>query len=97
MSFGDAEDAELPAGLPLGQARWVVSILSDADINRALIAALRAHGYTSRVVVAAHNKAGLRVLKKVGAGQVFHPYHDATDYAAEMLQRALQGNQGNPT
>lgn len=97
VRFGDAEDAELPATLPLTQARWVVSTLSDVAINRALIAALRAHGYTGRVAVAAHNEADAHGLKKAGADQVFHPYYDAADYAAATLQRALQGNQGNPT
>lgn len=97
MLFGDAEDAELPASLPLAQARWIVSTLSDVDINRALIAALRAHGYTGQVAVAAHNEADAHLLKKAGAKQVFHPYYNAADYAAEMLQRALQEIQGNPT
>lgn len=92
VRFGDAEDAELPATLPLGQARWVVSTLSDVAINRALIAALRAHGYTSHVAVSAHNEADAHLLKGAGAKQVFHPYYDAADYAAEMLQHALQGN-----
>ncbi len=92
VRFGDAEDAELPATLPLGQARWVVSTLSDVAINCALMAALRAHGYTGQVAVAVHNEADAHLLKEAGAKQVFHPYYDAADYAAEMLQNALQGN-----
>lgn len=89
VRFGDAEDAELTATLPLGQARWVVSTLSDANINHALIAALRAHGYTGRVAVAAHNEADAHGLKKAGAEQVFHPYFDAADHAADRLQQFL--------
>ncbi|HQT35093.1 MAG TPA: cation:proton antiporter [Thiobacillus sp.] len=92
VRFGDAEDAELPATLPLRQARWVVSTLPDANINRALIAALRAHGYTGRVAAAAHNEADADALKQAGAEQVFHPYYDAADYAAEMLENTLRRN-----
>jgi len=91
VRFGDAEDAELPATLPLGQARWVVSTLPEADVNRALISALREHGHRGRVAVAAHDKDDARMLKKAGANLVFHPYSDAADYAAEILQNELQG------
>jgi Kef-type K+ transport system membrane component KefB len=85
VRFGDAEDAELPATLPLAAARWVVSTLPEADINRALIAALREQGYGGRVAVAAHSEDDASVLRKSGADLVFHPYSDAADYAAEML------------
>jgi len=91
VCFGDAEDAELPATLPLESARWVVSTLPDADVNRALISALRAQGHRGRVAVAAHDKDDARMLKKAGASLVFHPYSDAADYAAEILQNELQG------
>jgi len=91
VCFGDAEDAELPATLPLESARWLVSTLPDADVNRALISALRAQGHRGRVAVAAHDKDDARMLKKAGASLVFHPYSDAADYAAEILQNELQG------
>ncbi|MBI1284324.1 MAG: sodium:proton exchanger [Thiobacillus sp.] len=90
VRFGDAEDAELPAGLPLAQIRWIVSTLSDASVNCALMAALRANGYTGRAAVAAHSEADARLLKKAGVDLVFHPYQDAADFAADMLQRSLQ-------
>ncbi|MDP2432060.1 MAG: cation:proton antiporter [Pseudomonadota bacterium] len=89
VRFGDAEDAELPATLPLHDARWVVSTLPEPDINRALIAALREHGHRGQVAVAAHNEDDARMLKKSGADLVFHPYFDAADYAAETLAAEL--------
>ncbi len=92
VRFGDAEDAELPASLPLSQVRWVVSALSDVGVNCALMAALRAHGYTGQVAVAAHDEDDARQLKKAGAHRVFHPYKDAADFAAEELQHSLQQN-----
>lgn len=93
VRFGDAEDAELPATLPLGAARWVVSTLPEADINRALIAALREHGYGGQVAVAAHSEDAAGMLKRSGADLVFHPYSDAADYAAETLAAELRNNQ----
>ncbi len=92
VRFGDAEDAELPASLPLGEVNWVVSTLPDADINRIFIAALRQHGYIGKVAVATHNEEDACVLKKSGADLIFFPYSDAAEYAAETLQRNLQGN-----
>lgn len=88
--FGDAEDAELPASLPLAEARWAVSTLHDTGINRALIAALRKHGYAGPVAVTAHSEEDSHELKKSGAKLIFHPYIDAAEYAAGKLQQTLQ-------
>ncbi|MEQ1742258.1 MAG: NAD(P)-binding protein [Candidatus Nitrotoga sp.] len=71
--FGDAEDAELPASLPLAEARWALSILHDTGINRALIAALREHGYTGQIAVAAQSEKDIHVLKKAGADPEVSP------------------------
>jgi hypothetical protein len=76
---------KLAVALPLAAARWVVSTLPEADINRALIAALREQGYGGRVAVAAHSEDDASVLRKSGADLVFHPYSDAADYAAGTL------------
>ena len=78
--------------LPLSQVRWVVSALSDVGVNCALMAALRAHGYTGPVAVAAHSEADARQLKTAGVERVFHPYKDAADFAAEELQLSMQQN-----
>ena len=87
--FGDAEDAEFAATLPLGEARWVISTLPEADVNRTLIAALRHHGYDGRVALASHDVEDARALKQAGADRVFHPYADAADHAAETLDQLL--------
>lgn len=88
--FGDAEDAELPASLPLTEARWVVSALHDTGVNHVLITALREHGYTGQVAVAAHSEEDTHALKKAGAELIFHPYFDAAEYAADKLQHTLR-------
>jgi|GEM_PF-2634508 len=57
------------------------------------MAALRAHGYTGQVAVAAHSEADAHLLMKAGAERVFHPCKDAADYAAAELQHTMQQNQ----
>lgn len=88
--FGDAEDAELPASLPLAEARCVVSTLHDTGINRVLIAALREHGYDGPTAITAHGEDDIHVLKKAGVELIFHPYFDAAEYAADKLQHFLR-------
>lgn len=36
--FGDADDPEFPASLPLASAKWVVSTIVRVDVNRVLLA-----------------------------------------------------------
>ncbi|CAH1202056.1 Transporter, CPA2 family [Candidatus Nitrotoga sp. BS] len=88
--FGDAEDAEFPASLPLAEVRWVVSTLHDTSINCALINALREHGYTGPVAITAHSEESIDMLNKAGAELIFHPYFDAAEYAADKLQHILR-------
>jgi Trk K+ transport system NAD-binding subunit len=92
VRFGDAEDAELPASLPLAEVCWAVSTLHDTGINRALITALREHGYTGQIAVAAQSEEDTHVLKKAGAELIFHPYFDAAEYAADKLRHILREN-----
>ena len=56
------------------------------------MAALRAHGYTGQVAVAAHSEADAHLLMKAGAERVFHPCKDAADHAAEELQHTMHNN-----
>ncbi len=44
--YGDAEDPEFPAALPLQHARWIVSAIPVFDVNVTLLHGLRQHGYT---------------------------------------------------
>ncbi|QKT04498.1 cation:proton antiporter [Ectothiorhodospiraceae bacterium 2226] len=83
--YGDAEDPEFPATLPLGSARWVVSTLPDRDVNLALLDSLRSHGFPGRLGVAAHGEAAAEALRLAGADRVFMPYRDAAERAAAEL------------
>ncbi|MEA3276810.1 MAG: cation:proton antiporter family protein, partial [Pseudomonadota bacterium] len=84
VRYGDAEDPESLAALPLGQVRWVLSSVREAHINLELIHGLRNHGYKGRVAVTAYTSADAERLQRTGADQVLKPYADA---AAETVYR----------
>ncbi|MCC6446149.1 MAG: cation:proton antiporter [Armatimonadetes bacterium] len=83
--FGDAEDPEFPAMLGLSKARWIISSVPDAAINRTLIHALRHHGYRGSIAVTSHRSQEVRELKEGGADIVFLPFRNAASEAAEIL------------
>lgn len=89
VCFGDAEDMELVATLPLGQAKWVVSTLPEEDVNLMLLQALREQGFSGRRALAARGMEDEKLLASRGVGHVFHPYDAAADFAASEITHAL--------
>lgn len=83
--FGDAEDPEFPAMLPLSCARWVISSLPDRDINIALIRALQCHEFTGSIAVTANTEEDAEKFKLSGADIVFTPLSDAASQAVDIL------------
>lgn len=84
--YGDAEDPEFPAALPLQEARWVVSSIPDPHINLSLLHGLRQHGYPGRVAMTAHHAWQAEELRHAGADRVLLPFRDAAREAAELLE-----------
>ncbi|MBM3778408.1 MAG: sodium:proton exchanger, partial [Acidimicrobiia bacterium] len=62
--YGDANDPDLFAQLPLSGVSWVVSTVPDLDSNRVLLRHLRDAGYTRRVAVAHRSPDDARVLRQ---------------------------------
>ncbi len=85
VCFGDAEDPEFIAGLPTGQAGWVVSTVRDRHVNQTLVQTLRAQDFGGRVAVTAHSATEASRLRESGADLVLVPYADAAVRAAERL------------
>ena len=85
VHYGDAEDPEFPAALPLGEAKWVVSSVPDRTVNLVLLDALNRQGYKGKTAVTARTPEDGDALEKAGADAVFRPYADAADRAAEVL------------
>jgi Kef-type K+ transport system membrane component KefB len=67
MIYGDAEDPELPAALPLHEAGWVVSAVRTLEANRAVVRHLRHAGYTGSIAVVSHTPTESAVLEAAGA------------------------------
>jgi uncharacterized UPF0146 family protein len=84
--YGDAEDPEFIASLPLTQARWVVSTAREPNINNSLIHTLKNLGYSGRIAITAHSATDASVrLAQGGADLVLVPFADAAREAAERL------------
>lgn len=89
VRYGDAEDPEFVASLPLKQTQCVVSAVRDPTINRLLLHGLNQVGYQGTVAVATASQRHARELKEEGVDIVLVPYSDAAKEAAEKLLAAL--------
>ena len=83
--YGDAEDPEFPASLPLNGVRCVVSAVRERSVNLVLLGALRRTGYEGKVALTAPNEDDAEALEKAGADLVLRPYSDAAEQAVEVL------------
>lgn len=81
--YGDAEEPELAAMLPLPETGWVVSTIRHTDTNLALLHVLRHHGYEGRIAVAAHYDTDAGRLEEAGANLVLLSY---ASEAAEVVE-----------
>lgn len=89
VRFGDVEDTELVATLPLQDAQWVVSALPEQDANLTLLQALHEHGFTGTVALLARGAEDENLLASRGVDHVFHPYDDAADFAVNKIINTL--------
>ncbi|WP_280523897.1 cation:proton antiporter family protein [Nitrosomonas aestuarii] len=83
--YGDAEDPEFIASLPLARTQWVVSTARDHHVSQVLIHALRDLGYAGRIAVTAHHFDEVAGLEQAGAHFVLVPFADAAREAADRL------------
>lgn len=89
VHYGDAEDPEFLATLPLQGVPWVVSTVRERQANLALLQGLQQHGYGGAVAVTAHHAADAEQLRRAGARLVLLPFADAAEEAADLLQGDL--------
>ena len=85
VRYGDAEDPEFVASLPLARTRWVVSTARERHVNQALIHTLRSLGYAGRIAVTVHGPGEIARLEQAGADLVLVPFADAAREAADRL------------
>ncbi len=95
IRFGDAEDADLVATMPLASACWVVSTLPEQDVNAMLLQALHEHGFNGRVAITLRRGEDDGLLPQ-GIDCVFRPYDDAAGFAAEKIAQLIDPTQQAP-
>ncbi len=85
VMFGDAEDPEFIATLPLGRAQWVVSTARERHVNLSLIHSLRSLGYRGRIAIAAQAADDVIRLEQAGADLILLPFADAAREAVDRI------------
>ncbi|QOJ19149.1 MAG: cation:proton antiporter [Phycisphaeraceae bacterium] len=95
--YGDAEDPEFAATLPLARATWVISTMPQLHVNQALLSALHEQRYAGSVAATAHHHHDARRLEQLGAKVVLLPFSDAAEEAVDrILGEAPQDNKPRP-
>jgi Kef-type K+ transport system membrane component KefB len=89
VRYGDAEDPEFVAALPLNRIRWVVSTVRRPGSNAMLLHSLRQQGYGGRVALATSSQQDAHKLEAEGVDMVLIPYSDAAREAADRLMPML--------
>lgn len=85
VMFGDAEDPEFIATLPLAQTHWVVSTARERHANLSLIQSLRGLGYHGRIAIAAQSVDDAARFEQAGADLVLMPFADAAFEAVDRI------------
>ena len=83
--YGDAEDPEFAATLPLSRADWVVSSVPQLSVNLTLLQSLARHGSVGRTATTAHNAHSAEELRSAGSDVVFLPFQDAAKEAVDRV------------
>ncbi len=91
VCYGDAEDADFPAHLPLSEARALVSSIPQREVNAILFRAFRALGFRGQITLSAFREGDVEALAHAGAASVLRPYNDAAESAARRLLEDIAG------
>lgn len=89
-TYGDAEDPEFFAALPLGQVRWMVSTIPSLESNLIMLDALRGSEYRGRVAVTAHDQLTANRLEHANPDLVLLPFADAAERTVSRLETELK-------
>jgi len=83
--FGNAEDPDFLATLPLDRAQWVIGTAREGHVNRSLVQALKNLAYRGRIAIAAQSEDEVARLEQGGADLVLLPFVDAAREAADRI------------
>ena len=85
VQYGDSEDPEFTASLPLSSATVVVSTLPSLESNAAIRHGLESAGFRGHFIATAHDEAEVVKLELIGANRTLLPFLDAAERAAELI------------
>ena len=85
VQYGDSEDPEFTASLPLSSATVVVSTLPSLESNAAIRHGLESAGFRGHFIATAHDEAEVVKLEFIGAQRTLLPFLDAAERAAELI------------
>ncbi|WP_171039990.1 MULTISPECIES: cation:proton antiporter [Marinobacter] len=83
--YGDAEDPDFLAALPVRTAQWVVSAIPEERVNRTLANGLREEGFTGKLALTSHHESVAKRLSETGADLFLFPYRHAAAQAAYLI------------
>jgi Kef-type K+ transport system membrane component KefB len=83
--YGDADDPELLASLPIASADWVVCTVPGRETNTMLLRELRRLGYKGRVALSARLGIDAEPLKEENPDLLLNPNADAAVEAAHLI------------
>lgn len=83
--YGDADDPELPAMLPLKNTRQIISTATNADTNQRLLKFLHENKYEGKITIVAHSDEEAKIFKEEGAHNILRPFKDAAAVIIENL------------
>lgn len=96
VHYGDAEDPEFIASLPLHKVKWVVSTVRDTHISSMLLHGLQQQNYQGKVALSTSSQHDAQLLRQRAVDLVLVPYADAAKEAADQLTACLSPVQATP-
>ncbi|WP_219933111.1 cation:proton antiporter [Massilia glaciei] len=95
VRFGDGIEVDFIGSLPLGDIKWVVSALPDAESNRGLMQALRENDFQGKVAAVTSEETDAILLGELGASIVLQPLKNAVDHAATALAGMIKNGRAD--
>ncbi|WP_372875032.1 cation:proton antiporter [Pseudomonas sp.] len=92
VCYGDAEDVDFLAHLPLQQARALVSTIPQREVNAILLRGVRRLSFGGQITLSAFREGDAEAFHHAGAASVLRPYTDAAEFAARRLLEEIAEN-----
>lgn len=80
--YGDAQDAEFIAQLPLESAKWIICAVPDVEVNRALADTLRKLEYKGRIALTVYRDEDRALIPPSLYDELLSPFNQAASEVA---------------